>query len=420
MSFVPILFSALASSIFVHAVAVPAPQPPIKDAFQSITRTPAILPRGFQVGDLLFFENNAILRRDNDSSAHELVANYSSGVVDNPVKRVIKRADLVFPADVDLSQDADELEDYGIAKCGEKFIFVESSNIGQGGFASVSRGIDKDGKIYALKMLKDRSARDEEFRIMQLVGSHPTIVEVYEKCRFGVYYTILMELVNGEDVDKKVAVKLYQNEAVAKLAFAGILDAVDYVHSKGVAHLDIKGANVMIGAQDGVKLIDFGMATQNSQMDKIDVAGGIRSPEAESGNKANTKLNDVWEIGTLFVNMLIGSKPWSDANAANAKKIWDDRTKAQRVKSCMFEFQKYKFSEDFCGILADIFAQEGDRKALSVIKPMILNPSLKIFDDCDDSKNKKQTGAKREVKNGEMVVTSVEDLGDEWVVRAML
>jgi hypothetical protein len=136
---------------------------------------------------------------------------------------------------------------------------------------------------------------------------------------------------------------------------------------------------------------------------------------------ANTQKVDVWELGTLFVTMLTGgTQPWTDANSADAKKIWEEREKSQRVRACLSRFQKQKFSEDFCGVLADIFAREAERVTVGGVKATLLDKNLKIFDDCDDGKGAKKTGAKREVRNGEMVVTDVEDRGDEWVVRAML
>ena len=46
---------------------------------------------------------------------------------------------------------------------------------------------------------------------------------------------------------------------------------------------------------------------------------------------ANTQKVDVWELGTLFVTMLTGgTQPWTDANSADAKKIWEEREKSQR------------------------------------------------------------------------------------------
>jgi hypothetical protein len=125
-------------------------------------------------------------------------------------------------------------------------------------------------------------------------------------------------------------------------------------------------------------------------------------------------LNDVWETGVLFVSMLIGKKPWTDAGAPNAKAIWQ-ALGAQRVTACLNEWKAFKFSRDFCNILADVFAPQGERMDLKTLRTKVLNPSLRIYDNCDDSQPKK-----RAAKGGEMLVTVVEDVGSEWVVRAVM
>src|SRR5690242_4677108 len=118
MSLIPFLISAIASSTLVHGIAVPASQPFVKKAILS-PRAPAVLPRGFQVGDLLSFDKDAVLRRDNDSALHELVARYYSDIVDDEINHVVKRADPVWPATVTdpASEDIFDLMDDNIFKC---------------------------------------------------------------------------------------------------------------------------------------------------------------------------------------------------------------------------------------------------------------------------------------------------------------
>jgi serine/threonine protein kinase len=178
------------------------------------------------------------------------------------------------PPKADLTQPASALAKQNITKCGASYIYIEQPT----SQAASSRAIDKDGKLYTIKLLKDSRARDEEYKIQHRVTSHDTIINIYEKCEFGGSHAILMEYVTGETVAKKASAGLYKNEGAAKKAFAGILDAVEHVHSKDAAHLDIRGSNIVVGAQDVVKLGGFGKATLNGEMDKIDVTGGIRSP----------------------------------------------------------------------------------------------------------------------------------------------
>lgn len=144
-------------------------------------------------------------------------------------------------------------------------------------------------------------------------------------------------------------------------------------------------------------------------------ANHVFSTEAEDGKQdIDAQANDTWELGVLLVSLLIGKKPWTNANAANAKAIWGKGTDTQRQQACKKEWSE--FSDDFCKILADVFVEQKSRKAAGTVGTSVANPGLKIFDDCE--KDKKQT--KRVATGGEMHVTSVEDLGDELVVRAMM
>jgi hypothetical protein len=120
-------------------------------------------------------------------------------------------------------------------------------------------------------------------------------------------------------------------------------------------------------------------------------------------------------LGVLLVSLLIGKKPWTNANAVNAKAIWSKGTDTQRQQACKKEWSE--FSDDFCKVLADVFVGQKSRKAVGTIGTSVAKPDLKFFDECE--KNKKKT-TKRAAAEGEMHVTNVEDMGDELVVRAMM
>ncbi|KAF2736966.1 kinase-like protein [Polyplosphaeria fusca] len=414
---IPFFVSALAARV--HSLSVPTPQIQAVNIDTLSPRAPVAIPSAFKVGDLLSFSNDQVLRRDNDTSSAtlEIVARYFSDIADDESEHLVKRADPVWPSE---EIDPEDEEDYGIFKCGDIKVIIgdKVTSDSAGGQGTVYKAADKAGKLYALKSMSVQAERDKEYDLVaNKIGKNERIVEFFGKCRVGVNYGILMELVEGDTLQKKAEAKLYSlNEALAKVVMGGILEAVRYAHSKGVAHNDIKDGNVMIGAQDGVKLIDFGVATTDKKVSEISVAGGIRGPEAEfkSTMEIDPFLNDVWELGVLFVSMLTGKKPWSDAGAPNAKAIWNAPNPQKRADACKKEWPD--FSMDFCDVLANVFSDQLSRKPLETMMSKIVNPNLKIFDDCD----KKKTGTKREVGWGEMMVTHVEERGDEWVVRAVM
>jgi serine/threonine protein kinase len=77
-------------------------------------------------------------------------------------------------------------------------------------------------------------------------------------------------------------------EKSVKVIMKQIFDAIAHAHSKGVAHNDIKGDNIIIGTAEKSTVIDFGESTTEKMVKKIDVAGGIRGP----GKLVQTLVDD--------------------------------------------------------------------------------------------------------------------------------
>jgi serine/threonine protein kinase len=99
-----------------------------------------------------------------------------------------------------------------------------------------------------------------------------------------------------------------------------ILKAVSYIHSIGIIHRDIKSANILIQNGQVLKLADFGFAMFTSHTPthcEYNVGSPVyMSPEAFTFNQYSVK-SDVWSVGMIFYEMLIGQQPfyaynWSD------------------------------------------------------------------------------------------------------------
>ena len=72
--------------------------------------------------------------------------------------------------------------------------------------------------------------------------------------------SIVMDQINGENLDTLLKRKLALSESAVRLYANQMLDAIIYMHSLDVIHRDIKSSNIMIVKGKFVKLIDFGMA----------------------------------------------------------------------------------------------------------------------------------------------------------------
>jgi serine/threonine protein kinase len=104
------------------------------------------------------------------------------------------------------------------------------------------------------------------------------------------------------------------SEAVAKFYFAELCLAVEYLHEKNIIHRDIKPENVLLDIDGHIKLIDFGSATEDSDL-KYTICG---SPEYLSPEMLRTqgyrKSVDFYSLGAFLYEILVGAPPGYSEN----------------------------------------------------------------------------------------------------------
>lgn len=199
-----------------------------------------------------------------------------------------------------------------------------------------------DGEVYVLKsIMKDHIGRetvlDEMRREIQTMSMlhHPNIcrlIEAYERRR---HIYLVMEFCSGGDLSRRVPVE----ESLAVMICKKILLAVQYMHSKGVAHRDIKLENIMLDGNQEIKLIDFGLATAylseeyNNMTDKV---GTLYSMAPEVLEGSYDERCDLWSVGVVSYLLLSGEQPfWGPSGQ---KIPWKDRRKIMigLIKKCAY------------------------------------------------------------------------------------
>ena len=163
------------------------------------------------------------------------------------------------------------------------------------------------------------------------VGAHRNIIEFYDNGEDDAWVWIAMELAEGGDLFDKIEADLGVSEDIAHAYFTQLINAVGYMHSKGVGHRDIKPENVLLSADGNLKLADFGMATLFEYHGKRKmavttcgsppyVAPEVLTPVMVKGTKTISYCADqadIWSCGVVLFVLLAGNTPWSSPVRGN-------------------------------------------------------------------------------------------------------
>lgn len=179
--------------------------------------------------------------------------------------------------------------------------------IGAGGMAEVWGAAQvigpMAGRHVALKLPHPGQRLGERLRDEQalLLGmEHPHIARLYDAGEDGGQPWLALEWINGRPIHEALAGRPLRERLIA---FLQVLDAVRHAHARLVLHADLKPANILVGDDGRVKLLDFGIARLLHSAGPRAFTPGAAAPEQQRG-EALTVATDVWGLGGVLAALV--------------------------------------------------------------------------------------------------------------------
>jgi len=240
----------------------------------------------------------------------------------------------------------------------EKKGYILSKKIGQGSYATVHLADYTEGtrrvKLACKVFDKERAPKDfldkffpRELEILTKIDN-AHLIQVHSILQRGLRVFIFMRYAENGDMLEFIRTQGMVPERQAKIWFRQLVHGVQYLHSKDLAHRDLKCENILLSRHWNIKIADFGFARSCVNEDGRRVmshtycgSAAYAAPEVVSGTPYNPKISDVWSMGIILFIMVNATMPFDDSNLKKllrdqmARKI-NFRTKLKDMLSANF------------------------------------------------------------------------------------
>lgn len=209
--------------------------------------------------------------------------------------------------------------------------------VGAGTFARVYRAAHKQtGTMYAVKVLRSRYSNPKGtdpktgksnklyidlFRREGEIGiklKHPNIVEIHETYSRGMMHYLVMEFIEGQNLREFYRVRRRFEPLEAAHIMEGVMSGLNYALQQGITHRDLKLSNVLLSSDGEPKLVDFGLAGVEGEVEDDSIDGISKRTvdyaglERTSGVRKDDARTDIFFCGCIFYQMLSGQPALAD------------------------------------------------------------------------------------------------------------
>lgn len=194
------------------------------------------------------------------------------------------------------------------------------SLLGKGGMGTVHKAVDRlTGKTVALKqviafaeergfdVMEIRLALAQEFKVLASLR-HPNIISVLD---YGFNENnlpfVAMELL--ENAQELIDAAQGKTQADQVKLLVEVLQALAYLHRRGILHRDLKPGNVLVTADNEVKVLDFGLAAEPEHAKEVAGTLAYMAPEVILGDPPSSAA-DLYAVGVMAYEIFVGKHPF--------------------------------------------------------------------------------------------------------------
>ncbi|KAJ8131186.1 hypothetical protein O1611_g2443 [Lasiodiplodia mahajangana] len=213
-----------------------------------------------------------------------------------------------------------------------RFETISPLNHGSFGLVFLARDL-KTNELVAIKCMTKQAAandaglefavddRSEELLSHRRLGSHPNIVNLVHSFETDAHFYLVLEYCSRGDLYEAIRTGYgpLETEHVRQFMLQ-LVDAVSYMHSKGIYHRDIKPENIFLTESGDMKLGDFGLAITAKWSYETTVGSDrYMSPEQydSAGAGYSPAQADIWAIGICLLNILFSRNPFTTPTEAD-------------------------------------------------------------------------------------------------------